>query len=58
LPLLPRTRTIAASLARALPLVEGIAATVMQKVPPERRGAAAGEAVRLLRARLETCGAI
>jgi hypothetical protein len=45
-------------LARALPPVEGIAATVMQKVPPERRGAAAGEVVRLLRERLETCGAI
>jgi hypothetical protein len=39
-------------------LIEGIAATVAQKIPPERQGDVAAECVRLLRDRLAAGGAI
>jgi hypothetical protein len=39
-------------------LVEGIAATISARIPPERQGEVAVEIVRLLRDRLETRGAI
>jgi hypothetical protein len=39
-------------------LVEGIAATISARIPPERQGEVAVEIVRLLGDRLETRGAI
>ncbi|MEJ0015738.1 MAG: hypothetical protein WDN25_04080 [Acetobacteraceae bacterium] len=39
-------------------LIEGIATTIAQQVPPEKRGEVAVEAVRLLRDRLAALGAI
>jgi hypothetical protein len=39
-------------------LIEGITATVAQKIPAERQGDVAGECVRLLRGRLAAGGAI
>ena len=39
-------------------LVEGIAATISARIPPERQAEVAVETVRLLRDRLETRGAI
>lgn len=39
-------------------MLEGVAATIAQKVPAERRGTVAVEAVRLLRDRLRAWGAI
>lgn len=39
-------------------LVEGIASTILQRIPEERRGAAGVEAVRLLRDRLHIYGIV
>jgi hypothetical protein len=39
-------------------LVEGIAATIMQRIPAEKRGEASLEAMRLLRDQLRSHGAI
>jgi hypothetical protein len=39
-------------------LVEGIASTILQRIPEERRGATGVEAMRLLRDRLHTYGIV
>jgi hypothetical protein len=39
-------------------LIEGIAATIMQRIPAEKRGEASLEAMRLLRDQLRSHGAI
>jgi hypothetical protein len=55
-------KTVVASDADPYPLagapVEGIAATISARIPPERQGQVAVETVRLLRDRLRARGAI